>query len=167
MTPEQLKIKPFKPIIKVNTNQELDTNEGESIKDEEESITSTELTQDSKPTETLQIHNVCNTTTHAKDELPESEEKSVIEFEINENGEKDFEKENKLSNPEPKLKVLSVFFIENKQQDDSVHLFTIIKRIKLKSTHQCLSIEYIFSQQGDYILNNNPINTHIDCFKQH
>ena len=74
MTPEQLKIKPFKPIIKVNTNQELDTNEGESIKDEEESITSTELTQDSKPTETLQIHNVCNTTTHAKDELPESEE---------------------------------------------------------------------------------------------
>ena len=41
-----------------------------------------------------------------------------------------------------KLKVLIVFFVENKQQSDSVHLFTITKRNKLKSTHQCLSIEY-------------------------
>ena len=29
-----------------------------------------------------------------------------------------------------KLKVLIAYFIENKQQDDSVHLFTIIKRNK-------------------------------------
>ena len=48
-----------------------------------------------------------------------------------------------------KLKVLIAFFVENKQQDDSVHLFTITKRNKLKSTHQCLSIEYNFLPQGD------------------
>ena len=55
-------------------------------------------------------------------------------------------------------------FVENKQQSDSAHLFTIIKRNKLKSTHQCLSIEYILSQKGDYILNYNSINTRIDCY---
>ena len=63
-----------------------------------------------------------------------------------------------------KSKVLIAYFIESKQQNDSFHLFTIINRNKLKSTHQCLSIEY-FSQKGDDILNNNSINTHIDCFK--
>ena len=46
------------------------------------------------------------------------------------------------------LKVLLVFVVENMQQDDSVHLFTITKRNKLKSTHLCLSIEYIFLPQG-------------------
>ena len=64
-----------------------------------------------------------------------------------------------------KLKVLIIFFIEYKQQDDSVHLFTIIKRNKFKSTDQCLSIEYNFLPQGEYLLNNNSINTHIDCYK--
>ena len=43
MAPEQLNINPIKPIIKVNANQELDANEGESTKDEEEPTTSTEL----------------------------------------------------------------------------------------------------------------------------
>ena len=75
MTPDQLKMNPIKPIIKVNPSQELDRDEGESskdqeesIKDEEESITSTEMseknstsdipiedTEESKPTETSQI----------------------------------------------------------------------------------------------------------------
>ena len=42
MTPEQLKMNPFKPIIKVNTptNQQLDTEERESNNDEEKSTTS-------------------------------------------------------------------------------------------------------------------------------
>ena len=37
MTPEQMKMNPIKPIIKVKTNEELDTEEGESNADEQES----------------------------------------------------------------------------------------------------------------------------------
>ena len=40
MTPEQMKMKPIKPIIKVNTNEELDTEEGESNTDEQKSTIS-------------------------------------------------------------------------------------------------------------------------------
>ena len=40
MTPEQMKINPIKPIIKVKTNEELDTEEGESNTDEQESTIS-------------------------------------------------------------------------------------------------------------------------------
>ena len=89
MTPEQLKMNPFKPLIKVNTNQELETNEGESNKDEEKSTTASEMsepdsesdtaaddTEESKPTETLQIHNVCNTTMHDEDDLIHDEDDS-------------------------------------------------------------------------------------------
>ena len=37
MTPEQMKMNPIKPIIKVKTNEELDTEEGKSNTDEQES----------------------------------------------------------------------------------------------------------------------------------
>ena len=40
MTPEQMKMNPVKPIIKVNTNEELDTEEGESNTNEQESTIS-------------------------------------------------------------------------------------------------------------------------------
>ena len=40
VTPEQMKMKPIKPIIKVKTNEELDTEEGESNTDEQESTIS-------------------------------------------------------------------------------------------------------------------------------
>ena len=56
MTPEQMKMKPIKPIVKVNTNEVLDTEEGElnsdeqkstiSNEEEEEFPTSEELTED-------------------------------------------------------------------------------------------------------------------------
>ena len=56
MTPEQMKMNPIKPVIKVNTNEELDTEEGESntneqestisIEEEEQFTTSEELTED-------------------------------------------------------------------------------------------------------------------------
>ena len=46
MTPEQMKMNPIKPIIKVNTNEELDTEEGESTKVQEEFTTSEELTDE-------------------------------------------------------------------------------------------------------------------------
>ena len=75
MTPEQMKMNPIKPIIKVKTNEELDKEEGESIIDEEEyTETSQELSEeqkstpdiyiedqeDSKSIGTSQVHNVLN-----------------------------------------------------------------------------------------------------------
>ena len=99
MTPEQMKMNPIKPIIKVNTNEELDTEEGESTKVQEEFTTSEELTeeystfsdmskQDSESDiniddtqhpenphtpETLQIHNTYNTTMDDKDDSTHDE----------------------------------------------------------------------------------------------
>ena len=95
MTPEQMKMNPIKPIIKVKTNEELDTEEGESNTDEQESIISnkeedeystfsdmskqnsesdiniddTQDEQNSPTPETLLIHNMYNTTMHDKDDL--------------------------------------------------------------------------------------------------
>ena len=40
MTPEQMKINPIKPIIKVKTNEKIDTEEEESNTDEQESTIS-------------------------------------------------------------------------------------------------------------------------------
>ena len=95
MTPEQMKMNPIKPIIKVKTNEELDKEEGESITDEQEStisikeedeystfsdmskensesdinIDGTQDEQNPHTLETLQIHNTYNTTMHNKNDL--------------------------------------------------------------------------------------------------
>ena len=95
MTPEQMKINPIKPIIKVKTNEELDTEEGESNTDEQESTISikeedeystfsdmskqdsesdinvdeTQHQENSYTPETLQIHITYTTTMHDKDDL--------------------------------------------------------------------------------------------------
>ena len=75
MTPEQMKMNPIKPIIKVKINEEFDKQEGESIIDEEASTeTSQELSEqqnstsdiyneeqkDSRSIETSQVHNFLN-----------------------------------------------------------------------------------------------------------
>ena len=94
MTPEQMKMNPIKPIIKVKTNDELDTEEGESNiyeqestilnKEEEEYSTFSDMSkQDSKSdinvdetqhqenpeTPEIQIHNTYNTTMHDEDDV--------------------------------------------------------------------------------------------------
>ena len=95
LTPDQMKMNPIKPIIKVKTNEELDTEEGESntneqestisIKEEDEYSTSSDISkqdsesdiniddtqdeQNSHSPETLQIHGKYNTTMHNKDDL--------------------------------------------------------------------------------------------------
>ena len=95
MTSEQMKKNPIKPITKVKTNEELDTEEGESNKDEQEYAISnkeeeeystfshmsnqdyelhinvhyTQDEQNSHTPETLQIHDKYNTTMHNKDDL--------------------------------------------------------------------------------------------------
>ena len=56
MTPEQIKMNPIKPIIKVYTNEELDKQEGGSIIDEEESTeTSQELSEEQNSTSDIYI----------------------------------------------------------------------------------------------------------------
>ena len=53
MTPEQMKINPMKPIIKVRTNDELDKEEGESNTDEQESTKSIEEEEEFTTSEEL------------------------------------------------------------------------------------------------------------------
>ena len=94
MTPEQMKMNPIKPIIKVKTNEETDTEKGKSTKVQDEFTTSeeeeeystfsdmskqnfesdiniddTQDEQNSHTPETLQIHNTYNTTMHNKDDV--------------------------------------------------------------------------------------------------
>ena len=110
MTPEQMKMNHIKPIIKVKTNEELDKEEGGSIKDEEESTeTSQELSEeqnstsdihtqdkeDSKSIETSQVHNVLNKS--IQNEVNSHTVKHVTEIELpKENGEQNNAKEDKL-----------------------------------------------------------------------
>ena len=61
MTPEQMKMNPIKPIIKVKTYEELDKEEGKSIKDEEESIeTSQKLSEEQISTSDIYIEDKDN-----------------------------------------------------------------------------------------------------------
>ena len=53
MTPEQMKMNPIKPIIKVKTNEELDTEEGESNSDEQKSTISNEEEEEFTTSEEL------------------------------------------------------------------------------------------------------------------
>ena len=110
MTPEQMKMNPIKPIIKVKTNEELDKEEGESIIDEEESIEiSQELSEeqnstsdmyiedqdDSKSIETSQVHNVLNNS--IPNEVDSHTVEDVTEIELPKvNGEQNNAKEDEL-----------------------------------------------------------------------
>ena len=110
MTPEQLKMNPIKPIIKVKINEELDKEEGKSIIDQEESTeTSQELAeeqnstsdiyiedqQDSKSIETSQVHNVLNNS--IPNEVDSHTVEDVIEIELpKKNGEQNNAKEDEL-----------------------------------------------------------------------
>ena len=145
MTPEQMKMNPINPIIKVNTNEELDTEEGESNtheqestisnKDEDEYSTFSDMSkQDSESDinvdetqyqenphtpETLQN----NTTMHDKDnsihdEYDTSENENTIEIEtIEQYGEKIHETEESI--PTETSQVLTVFNITIHHEDDS------------------------------------------------
>ena len=103
MTPEQLKMNPFRPIMKVNPNEELTIDEGESNKDEEEPTKSTELSEqnstcdipteapeESKPIEISQVTSVFNKST--QDEADSLTVRHVTEFETKENARKIWKK---------------------------------------------------------------------------
>ena len=53
MTPEQIKMKPINPIVKVNTNEVLDTEEGESNSDEQKSTISNDEEEEFTTSEEL------------------------------------------------------------------------------------------------------------------
>ena len=145
MTPEQLKQNP----ILVHPNQKLNTEEVESSIDEEESTISnkeeeesstfsdmskqdseydinvddTQDQENSQTPETLQIHNVYNTTMHDKDgsipdEYDTSEDENITENETYEHyGEKIHETEE--SKPTETSQVLTVFNKAIHHEDDS------------------------------------------------
>ena len=97
MTPEQLKQKPFEDIFK-NQHEKVDTEEGESNEEEDKSTTSSDKSeqnsesdiiyedeQETNTTETHQVHNVLNETTHDEENVSEteddtSEDQSVTEI---------------------------------------------------------------------------------------
>ena len=145
MTPQQMKMNPIKPIIKVKTNEELDTEEGESNTNEQEFTTSnkdeekystfsdmskqdyesdihvddTQHQENSYTPETLQN----NTTIHDKhnlihDEYDTSENEHIIEIEtIEDYGEKIHETEESI--PMETSQVLTVFNKTIHHEDDS------------------------------------------------
>ena len=145
MTPEPMKMNPIKPIIKVNTNEELGTEEGESnsdeqestisIKEEEEYSTFSDMskqdsesdinvddTQDEQNKYTAEtLHN--NITIHDKDnsihdEYNTSENEHIIEIETFEDfGEKIHEIEESI--PVETSQVLTVFNKAIHHEDDS------------------------------------------------
>ena len=119
MTPEQMKMNPIKPIIKVKTNEDLDKEEGKSIIDEEESTeTSQELSEeqnstsdiyiedkeDSKLIETSQVHNVLNKS--IPNEVDSHTLEDVTEIELpKENGEQNNATDDKLLTTNFEVKV--------------------------------------------------------------
>ena len=144
MTPEQMKMNPTKPIIKVKTNEELDTEKGESTKVQDEFTTSeeeeeystfshvskqdsesdinidgTQDEQNSQTPETLQN----NTTMHNKDdviydEYDTSENENITEIKTIEHyGEKIHETEESI--PMETSQVLTVFNKTIHHVDDS------------------------------------------------
>ena len=145
MTPEQMKTNPIKPIIKVNTNEELDTEEGESNtneqvftisnKEEEEystfsdmskpnsesdiNIDDTQHQENSYTPETLQN----NTTMHdiddlIHDEYDTSEDENISEIETFEDYEEKIH-ETEESIPVETSQVLTVFNKTIHHEDDS------------------------------------------------
>ena len=122
MTREQLKQKPFEEIFK-NQDEKVDTDEGESIEEEEKSTTSSDKSeQDSESdkttededktntTETHQVHNVLNETIHDEENSSEaeddtSEEQNLNEMQTYENNGKTNGQENKLLTTNFEVKV--------------------------------------------------------------
>ena len=142
MTPEQLKQKPFEENFE-NLHEKVDTDEGESIEEEEKSTTSsdklehdsesditTEDEEETNTTETHQVHNILNETIHDEenssetkdnsihDEYNTSENEHIIEIEtIEDYGEKIHETEESIS--VETSQVLTVFNKMIHHEDDS------------------------------------------------
>ena len=184
MTPEQLKQKPFKEIFK-NQHEKLDTEEGESIEEEEKSTTSSDKSeQDSysditiededgtNTTETHQVHKVLNETTHDEENVSEAEddtsqEENFIEMQIYENNREQNKQEDKLLTPNFEVKV------ENPKVEGLItystdqHIFKLKVNsgtdqevwgvyIDFQSIHSGWTIDAILQHMGFYVTTENP-----------
>ena len=184
MTPEQLKQKPFEQIFK-NEHEKVDTQEGESIEEEEKSTTSsdkseqdsesdttTEDEEEPNTTETHQVHNVLNETTHDEENLSEAEddtsdEENVIEMQTYENNGEQNKQEEKLLTTNFEVKV------ENRKVEGLITYSTDQQIFKLKvnsetdqevwgvyidfqSIHTKWTIDAILQHMGFYVTTENP-----------
>ena len=114
MTPEQMKMNPIKPIIKVKTNEELDTEEGESNTDEQES-TKSNREEEEYSTFSYMSKQDSESDINIDDK---SEDENITEIEIYEDyGEKIHETEGSI--PVETSQVLTVFNKAIHYEDDS------------------------------------------------
>ena len=154
MTPEQMKMNPIKPIIKVKTNEGLDKEEGESIIDEEESI------------ETSQVHNVLNNS--IPNEVDSHTVEDVTEIELpKENGEQNNAKENKLltTNFEVEVENQNVEGLITYSTDQQIFKFKVKSAtdqgvwgfyIDSQSNQNKWTIHGILLHMGFYVTTENP-----------
>ena len=184
MTPEQLKQKPFEEIFK-NQHEKVDTDEGESIEEEEKSTTSsdkseqnsesdttTEDEEDTKTTKTHQVDNVLNETTHDEENVSEAEddtsqEENVTEMQTYENNGEQNVQDNKLLTTKFEVKV------ENRKVEGLITYSTDQQIFKLKvisgtdqevwgvyiyfhSIHSKWTIDAILQHMGFYVTTENP-----------
>ena len=184
MTPKQLKQKPFEEIFK-NQHEKVDTDEGESIEEEDKSTTSsdkseqdsesdttTEDEEEPNTTETPQVHNVFNQTTHDEENVSEAEddasqEENVIEMQTYENNGEQNKQEEKLLTTNFEVKV------ENRKVEGLITYSTDQQLFKLKvnsgtdhevwgvyidfqSIHSKWTIDAILQHMGFYVTAENP-----------
>ena len=123
MTPEQMKMNPIKPIIRVKTNQKRDTEEGESTKVQEEFTTSEELTEEEYSTFSHMSKQDSESDINIDDT---SEDKNITEIETFEHyGEKIHETEESI--PTETSQVLTVFNKTIHHEDDSSDVKSVIE----------------------------------------
>ena len=175
MTPEQMKMNPIKPIIKVKTNEEFDKEEGKHITDEEKSTeTSQKLSEeqnatsdiyiedkeDSKSIKTSQAHNVLNFS--IPNEVDSHTVKHVTEIELpKENGEQNNAKEDKLQTTNFEVKV------ENQKVEGLITYSTDQQIFKFKvnsGTNQELWRVYADSQSNQNKWTNHGILQHMGFY---
>ena len=178
ITPEQHKQKPFEEIFK-NQHEKVDTKEGESNEEEEKSTTSSDkseqdsesdkTTEDEKEpntTQTHQVHNVLNETTHDEENVSEteddtSEEENVTQMQTDENN----GEQNKLEE-----KLLTTNFevnLENRKIEGLKQIFKLKVNsgtdqevwgayIDFQSIHSKWMIDAILQHMGFYVTTENP-----------
>ena len=158
MTPEHLKQKPFEESFK-NQHEKVDSDEGESIEEEEKSTTSSDeseqnsesdtTTEDedkTNTTETHQVHNGLNETTHDEENSSEaeddtSEDENAMEMQTYGNNGEQNKQENKLLTTNFELKV------ENRKVEGLITYSTDQQIFKLKElTKKCGEFILIFNQ---------------------
>ena len=157
MTPEQLKQRLFEEICK-NQHETVDTEEGESNGEEDKSTTSsgksdqdfksditTDDEEETNTTETHQVHNVLNETTHDEENVSEAEDdtsqaENVTEEQIYGNNGEQNKQENKLPTTHFEVKV------KNRKVEGLITYSTDQQTFKLRS------ILELTKKYGEFIL---------------